>query len=210
MPLENIYQHYEELVKKADASFRRMETDYGECIGCRIHCSDCCHALFGLFLVEAAHIQKHFEKLPKAERRAALLRADEADRELKKVEVKLQRYGDEPQMRALTLARERVRCPLLDKNEECILYPQRPVTCRLYGIPTAIQGKVRVCPAASFKPGETYPVFDLDGVYKALYELSKEILVERGTEDLEKASLLVSMSKAVKTPAEEILAGNFG
>jgi Fe-S-cluster containining protein len=210
MVFENIFQHYEELVKKADASFHRMETDYGECMGCRIHCSDCCHALFGLFLIEAAYIQEHFQKLPGGERSAALLRADNADMDLKKVEVKLQRHGHDPQMRALTLARERVRCPLLDQNEECILYTQRPITCRVYGIPTAIQGKVRVCPAAAFKPEETYPVFDLDGVYKALYQLSKEILVERGAEDLEKASLLVSVSKALKTPAEEILAGKFG
>ena len=210
MVLENIFEEYRALVKKADASFQRMEKDYGACMGCRIHCSDCCHALFGLFLVEAAHMQEHFQKLPEGVRNAALLRADAADRDLKKVEVKLQRYGQDPQMRALTLARERVRCPLLDQNEECILYPHRPITCRVYGIPTSIQGKVRVCPAAAFKAEETYPVFDLDGVYKALYQLSKEILVQRGAEDLEKASLLVSMSKALKTPAEEILAGNFG
>jgi Fe-S-cluster containining protein len=210
MALDNIFNHYEDLVRKADASFHRMETEYGECMGCRIHCSDCCHALFGLFLVEAAHMQEHFQKLPEGERNAAFLRAGEADRELKKLEVKLQRYGHDPQMRALTLARERVRCPLLDQNDECILYPHRPITCRVYGIPTSIQGKVRVCPAAGFKAEETYPVFDLDGVYKALYQLSKEILVERGAEDLEKASLLVSVSKALKTPAEEILTGNFG
>jgi Fe-S-cluster containining protein len=210
MALENIFEQYSELVKKADASFQEMETDYKACMGCRIHCSDCCHALFGLFLVEAAHIQEHFQRLPEGERQAALLRADEADRDLKKVEVKLQRYDHDPQMRALTLAKERVRCPLLDQNDECVLYPHRPITCRVYGIPTAIQGKVRVCPSAAFKPEETYPAFDLDGVHKALYQLSKEILVERGAGGLEKASLLVSMSKAIKTPAEELLAGNFG
>jgi Fe-S-cluster containining protein len=207
---DDIFEEYNALVKKADASFQRMETDYNASMGCRIHCSDCCHALFGLFLIEAAHIQEHFQKLPEGERHAALLRADEADRGLKKVEVKLQRYDQDPQMTALTLAKERVRCPLLDQNEECLLYPYRPITCRVYGIPTAIQGKVRVCPSAAFKPEETYPVFDLDGVHKALYQLSKKILAERGAEDLEKASLLVSVSKALKAPAEEILAGNFG
>lgn len=210
MVLENIFQQYEVLAKRADASFHRMETDYGDCIGCRIHCSDCCHALFGLFLVEAAYIQDHFQKLPGEERRAALLRANKADRDLKKVEVKLQRHGHDPQMTALTLARERVRCPLLDRNEECILYPQRPITCRVYGIPTAIRGKARVCPMAAFKPEETYPIFDLDAVYKALYQLSREILMAQGAKDIEKASLLISMSKALKTPAAEILAGNFG
>jgi Fe-S-cluster containining protein len=207
---ENIFQRYEALVKKADASFHRMETEYGECVSCRIHCSDCCHALFGLFLVEAAYIQEHFQKLPGRERRAALVRADGTDRDLKKLEVKLQRHGDDAEMRALTLARERVRCPLLNQNDECILYPHRPITCRVYGIPTAIRGKNRVCPKAAFKPGETYPVFDLDAVQEGLYQLSREILTAQGAQDTEKASFLVSVSKALKTPAEEILAGQFG
>jgi hypothetical protein len=63
---------------------------------------------------------------------------------------------------------------------------------------------------AAFKAGETYPVFDLDAVYKALYQLSREILTERCAGDMGKASLLVSVSKALKTPAEEILVGHFG
>ncbi|MBN2034444.1 MAG: hypothetical protein JW836_14315 [Deltaproteobacteria bacterium] len=210
MTLENLFQRYEALAQKADASFHRMETDYGECIACGIQCSDCCHALFGLFLVEAAYMQEHFRKLPAGERQAALLRADKADRDLKKVEVKLELHSRDPQMRASILARERVMCPLLDERQGCVLYPWRPITCRVYGIPTMVHGKARVCPLAAFKPEETYPVFDLDGVYKALYQLSREILVERGAKETEKASLLISVSKALKTPAEGILSGNFG
>ena len=32
----------------------------------------------------------------------------------------------------------------------------------------------------------------------------------QGAKDIEKASLLISVPKALKTPAAEILAGNFG
>lgn len=138
------------------------------------------------------------------------MRADKADRELKKVEVKLQRYQDDPQITALTLARERVRCPLLDEKEECILYPHRPITCRVYGIPTAVHKEAHVCGKAAFEPGKTYPIFDLDAAYRELYRLSREILLQRHVQQIEKASLLLSVPKVIKTPLEDILQGHFG
>jgi hypothetical protein len=103
------------------------------------------------------------------------------------------------------LSKERVRCPLLNQKEECIIYPHRPITCRVYGIPTAIQGQARVCGKAAFEKGESYPTFDLDACYKELYRLSKELLVQMGQSDMEKASLLISVSKVLKTPLEEII-----
>jgi hypothetical protein len=112
-------------------------------------------------------------------------------------------------MHTYTLARERIRCPLLDDQDECILYHRRPITCRVYGIPTKIQGKVRVCGKAGFKEGETYPVFDLDGAYQDLFVLSKELLDEAGIDNADKASLLISMSKAIRTPLDDLIKEDF-
>ena len=106
------------------------------------------------------------------------------------------------------LAKERILCPLLDENDECILYHRRPITCRAYGIPTKIQGSSRVCGKSGFKSGEKYPVFDLDNVYKELHLLSQELLTQKKHDDLEKASLLVSVSMAISTPIEDIITGN--
>ena len=103
------------------------------------------------------------------------------------------------------LARERLRCPLLDDNEDCVLYRHRPITCRVYGIPTAVHRKVRACGKNRFEKGQTYPVFDLDGTYRDLYVLSTELLKAEGQEDLEKASLLLSVSAALQTPRERLL-----
>jgi hypothetical protein len=80
----------------------------------------------------------------------------------------------------------------------------RPITCRVYGIPTKVQGKARVCWKADFKKDERYPVFDLDGAYRELYFLSTELLKGAG-EDTEKASLLISVSKAITTPLKYLL-----
>ncbi|MCD6295566.1 MAG: hypothetical protein J7M30_00235, partial [Deltaproteobacteria bacterium] len=73
------------------------------------------------------------------------------------------------------------------------------------GIPTSIQGKARVCGKAGFKKGESYPAFDLDGVYKKLYSLSKELLEGAGRRDFEKASFLISVSKAIRTSPKDLI-----
>ena len=209
MDLTDLFEGYELLVEKSDSAFNRMEKDYRNCIECEIHCSDCCHAIFGLFLIEAAFIQHHFLRLDRKRRREAILRASRSDKELRKIEEKLKIYEDDPHMKSFALSKERMRCPLLDQNEECILYPHRPITCRVYGIPTAIHGKAHVCGKAAFKSGESYPTFDLDTAYKELYQLSGALLQKAGQGDMERASLMISVSKAIKTPIQDIMMGKF-
>jgi Fe-S-cluster containining protein len=166
--------------------------------------------VFGLFIIEAAFIKKHFDQLDTEEKRTANLRGHEADRDFEQIERRLQAHENDAQMQAYTLARERIRCPLLDDNQDCILYLHRPITCRVYGIPTKIQGKAHVCGKTGFKSGEYYPAFDLDEIYRDLYNLSKELLGSGGKDDLERASLLISVSKAIKTPMEGLINKSFG
>lgn len=204
-----LIQDYEFLADKADAAFLKMQTAHGACIKCEPFCSDCCHAVFGLFLIEAAYLKQHFDQLDGEQVRAALLRCNDAERALRRMEISLQKNSDDPQNQALIMARTRIRCPLLSERQECILYPQRPITCRVYGIPTKIQGKARVCGKAGFKPGESYPAFDLDGIYQELYNLSKELLdgVEIGNSD--KASFLVSVPKVLTASFDELIRESF-
>ena len=152
-------------------------------------------------------MKNHFDRLGRKERRAALSRGAKAERELLKIEETLKTGKNGPEAGITQLAKARVRCPLLDDREECILYNFRPITCRVYGIPTSIRGKARVCGKSGFKGGDTYSTFDLDGAYRDLYLLSKELLERTGTPDLEKASLLISVSKAIETPIEELISG---
>jgi Fe-S-cluster containining protein len=205
MNLSQLFRSYELLVDKADRSFREMQQDYGECVSCERHCSDCCNAVFGLFIIEAAYLKRNFDQLGKEEIKAALRRCNEADRALKQLEKMLLSYRNDPNMQAYAMARERLRCPLLDDNLDCILHSFRPITCRVYGIPTRIQGKARVCGKSGFKKGVNYPAFDLDGVYRDLYNLSGELLKNSGITDIENASLLVSVSKTISTPFDILI-----
>ncbi|MGD2127623.1 MAG: YkgJ family cysteine cluster protein [Desulfobacteraceae bacterium] len=210
MKITPLLRSYELLVDKADAAFRGMEKAHSACIKCERHCVDCCYAVFGLFLIEAAYLKQAFDQLGHEERKAALLRCNETEKGLKRLEKTLQAHEGDPQMQAYIMARERIRCPLLDDNQDCTLYPHRPITCRVYGIPTMIQGKARVCGKAQFKKGETYPVFDLDGVYRDLYTLSKELLNTAGKDDPEKASLLISVPKAISASLDDLIHETFG
>ncbi|MBN2061963.1 MAG: hypothetical protein JW882_16260 [Deltaproteobacteria bacterium] len=210
MNISQMFQSYEFLADQADAAFHRMEKEYGTCIRCERYCSDCCHAVFGLFLIEAAYLKQHFDRLDHQTIKKALLRCNDTDRALKRLEIKLRSNEEDAQMQAYVLARERVRCPLLNDERECILYPYRPITCRVYGIPTKIHGTARVCGKAKFKKSESYPAFDLDEVYRNLFTLSREFLESEKAGDPEKASLLISVSKVISTPSEDIITEIFG
>jgi Fe-S-cluster containining protein len=203
--LAHLFRSYEYLVDKADAAFQRMEKEHPACIKCERHCSDCCHAVFGLFLIEGAYLKQKFDQLGQEQIKGALLRCNDTERDLKRLEKMLRTYEDDPNMQAYAMARGRVRCPLLDENEDCILYANRPITCRTYGVPTKIQGKARVCGKTEFRTGENYPVFDLDGIYSDLYVLSKEFLNGREKSDPEKASFLISVAKVISTPQDDLL-----
>jgi Fe-S-cluster containining protein len=139
------------------------------------------------------------------EKRAALLRGENSEKEHRELEKKLKLYGNDPQMASYSIGRERIRCPLLNDHQECILYVYRPITCRVYGIPLVIQGKAHVCWNAGFKKGEPYPTFNLDEVQRELYLLSGELLDRAGRKDSQKASLLISVAKAIKTPIKDLL-----
>lgn len=205
MKIAPLFHSYELLVDKAEAAFHETTVSYGQCVTCHRHCSDCCHAIFGLFLIEAVYLQGHFARLSDPLQREVLHRCRQADEELEELKRRFEAEGPDSQHAMNALARERMRCPLLDENQDCALYRYRPITCRVYGIPTAVHGKVRACGKNLFEKGKSYPVFDLDGTYRDLHVLSTELLKAEGQEDLERASLLISVSTALQTPRERLL-----
>lgn len=211
MKLGPFFHNYELLVDKAESAFTNVVDKHGDCVKCELHCSDCCNAVFGVFLVEALYIQEHFDQIKEDQKKEVIERAKKADQAIEDLQEKLKTFEDDPRMQAYTLSRERIRCPLLDENDECVLYQRRPITCRVYGIPTKIHGKTRACGKAGFINGETYPITDLDAVYRDLYILSKDILEEAKVEskDEDKASLLISMSKVVQTNVDDLINKDF-
>ncbi len=204
MDYSYLFEPYSELVTRADKAFETIAGQYPESIKCRPGCSDCCHAVFGLFPVEAVFLKHDFDQLNEDQRQAALIRAQAADKEIAQLEKTLANFEGDTHMQNYSVAKARVRCPLLTDKNECIMYEYRPITCRTYGIPTMIQGQMKVCGKAGFQKGKSYPAFNISVLHRELYELSKELIKRAEMEDMEIAGLLISVSKIIQTPVEEL------
>mgnify|MGYP001055410128 CR=1 FL=1 len=172
------FEKYEKLVAAADAAFERVRQAHAECVKCAQGCADCCHAVFDLTLIEALYINHRFKQqfkgIPKTELEE---KANQTDRLMAKIKRRAQEdlLAGRPEAEILTdLARERVRCPLLNTRNLCDLYDYRPLTCRFYGVPTAIGGGGHTCGLSGFKEGETYPTVNLDTIHARLQEIRPE------------------------------------
>ena len=197
------FKKYEELVAKSDDAFEKVRSAYAECVKCEEKCADCCYALFDLTLIEALYINYKFNQKKKGSEKAALLeKANQADRIVHKIKQKahrdLQAGKSEDEILA-ELAKERVRCPLLNEAELCDLYDHRPLTCRFYGIPTAIAGKGHTCGKSAFEKGQPYPTVNLDAVNTQLQQISMELIRDLKSRYVKLADLLVPLSMALLT-----------
>ncbi|MDY6990143.1 MAG: YkgJ family cysteine cluster protein, partial [Thermodesulfobacteriota bacterium] len=101
------------------------------------------------------------------------------------------------------LSQERVQCPLLNDEKVCDLYVRRPITCRVYGIPTSIGGMAHICGKSGFKKGTAYPTVNLDTMNDRLFELSQELLKEIGSTRSRLHMGLVPVSAALMTDYDE-------
>ena len=111
------------------------------------------------------------------------------------------------QAEAMKAAKARIRCPLLDSNDQCVLYDYRPITCRLYGIPTAIGGKGHVCGQSNFAAGASYPTVHLDKIQERLDRLSVEIRDRVQSRFKELHEVFVPVSMALLTNYDDAYLG---
>ena len=197
------FKKYEELVEKSDDAFEKVRSAYAECVKCEEKCADCCYALFDLTLIEALYINHKFnEKKKGAEKRELLEKANKADRLVHKIKQKAHRdfqAGKSEDEILAGLAEQRVRCPLLNEAELCDLYDHRPLTCRFYGIPTAIAGQGHTCGKSAFEKGKPYPTVNLDGVNSQLQKISMELIRDLKSRYVKLSDMLVPLSMALIT-----------
>jgi Fe-S-cluster containining protein len=205
------FEKYEKLVAASDAAFERVKQAHAECVRCKEGCADCCHAVFDLTLIEALYINHRFKQQFKGILKTELEeKANRTDRLMAKIKRRAQDdlLAGRPEAEILTdLARERVRCPLLSTRNLCDLYDYRPLTCRFYGVPTAIGGGGHTCGLSGFKEGETYPTVNLDTIHARLQELSAELIRDLKSRYIKLADILVPLSTALITEYDEIYFG---
>jgi Fe-S-cluster containining protein len=201
------FERYEELVSEVDAVFNKFETDFPEQVRCEKGCSDCCYALFDLSLVEALYVNHHFrERFAGLERNDIMERAADIDRQLFRLKRELwkaSQAGKSTEEIFETVARTRMRCPMLGEGDLCVMYDKRPITCRLYGVPTAIEGKGHTCAKSGFKGGEKYPTVHVDMIHERLMDISRDIAEHLGSKYKAIHEMLVPLSMALVTDYNE-------
>ncbi len=201
--LKPFFKKYEELSSLADKVFARVKKEFADCVKCKTECSDCCYALFDLTLIEALYVHFSFYEKYKGKKREELIdRANRADRKIYKLKKKAYKEFESGKNEAeilMGMAREKVRCPLLNSNNMCDLYSSRPITCRLYGIPTSIGGLGHTCGMSGFVEGVSYPSVNLDKIQSKLYALSNELAQSIKTKYAKLGEVLVPLSMAMLT-----------
>ncbi|MBW2330509.1 MAG: YkgJ family cysteine cluster protein, partial [Deltaproteobacteria bacterium] len=86
------FEKYETLVSEVDKIFAAVQEAHKNCVRCKIHCCDCCYAVFDVTLIESVYMNYHFNKsLTRKERRQILRRAEKADRKFYQIKQKLQK-----------------------------------------------------------------------------------------------------------------------
>ncbi|MBA4357278.1 MAG: hypothetical protein C0405_06090 [Desulfovibrio sp.] len=207
LEFSEFFKRYEAIIAEADQVFNTVRARYADNVRCEKGCSDCCHALFDLTLVEALFLNTAFTARFKGkERNSVLERADEADRlvhRLKRDAYKAVQDGKNAQEILLEMSKIKVRCPLLDDQGLCLMYDLRPVTCRIYGVPTAIGGEAHTCGKSAFEKGTAYPTVYLDRIQDRLYALSHELAASLDTRYKGLGEILVPASLALLTEYSE-------
>jgi len=201
------FEKYKALSDKADELFTKVQKEFPECVTCEIKCADCCHALFDLTLIEAIYINHRFNEMFEGEKKEAIIeKSNRADRKIymiKRKAYKDKEAGKNEVEILMEIAAERVRCPFLNEDDMCDLYEYRPITCRLYGIPTSTGGIGHTCGKSAFVEGKPYPTANLDIVQKKLYDISAEFVATIRTRYIKMAEMLVPLSMAILTDYNE-------
>ena len=164
------------LLQELEAVFSGMRKKFPAEVTCGPGCVDCCYACFNVGFVEAMFINHHWRRITDEEvRKGVLLRAGQARATVEEKRKELDGALDLKD-RSKEIATWRVRCPLLNDEKRCVLYEYRPVTCRVYGLPTEIYGKGHVCGFSGFDSGMTYPTVKLDAIAAHLDVFSQQLV----------------------------------
>ncbi len=205
-------EEYHNLVELAESTFAKVAESHADEVRCHEGCISCCHAPFDLSLIEAISLQNAFKKkIPYGGFRSAIATAaTQAERTLIKEKKRFHQLTKEGYTHSAVLqeaAKLQIRCPLLGPDDACVLYDDRPITCRLYGIPLAINKEVHVCGESGFKRQYSYPTVFVSRFQDSLSEISKQLQEDLNSVYNELYKVYIPLSSAILHPIDKTWLG---
>jgi Fe-S-cluster containining protein len=170
---------YRRLLERLDAWFAAGSRAHPGVVPCRSGCSACCHGPFDISVADAALLARGLAKLAAADRADVLDRARALLGQARALEpgwappFDIAALGGEEaaerRFDAISDALAAEPCPLLNPAGRCRVYEDRPLVCRLIGLPMATPaGRVieNACPIRHEFPAYAALApapFDLEG-----------------------------------------------
>ena len=138
--MNDILNKYESLLGEVDGGFEACLSRHPDFIACRQGCSACCRGLFDITLLDALCLKRGFDRLPTSVQHSVQLRAVAPLVELSEHWPEFVRpwtlnHIPEQFWDEMMPEEDERPCPLLSAEGACLVYDQRPMTCRLNGIP---------------------------------------------------------------------------
>lgn len=136
------------LARQADRWFERARASMSGAIPCEKGCHRCCIGPFAITQLDVDRLQEALRHLPAEERRVIHERAARQVAAMEWAFPTLRRspsldLWDDRDIDALVAQFAALPCPALHPDGSCIVYADRPLTCRLMGIPVDEDGMVR-------------------------------------------------------------------
>jgi Fe-S-cluster containining protein len=160
------------LYKQMDKTWNEIANFYDfQCNGCDDNC--CCSLFFHHTHIEKAYLLYGFNQLESYKRTDARIRAEEYIKET---------FAAGKNVKSL-----KIMCPL-NEEEKCVLYPYRPMICRLHGLPHEVRLHVakpifgKGCKAGYFD-NKAYTAFDRTPFYKQMAQLEASWRSKTGQTD---------------------------
>lgn len=140
MTLHSSLQKHNSLVDYLDKWFRLIQGKHADQMKCACGCAQCCHGLFDISLPDALWAARAFGKLPQEIRSGVAKASSEIQEKIAQEGTELQapfflNKISQDRIDQLVESVHGVGCPLLDDNDGCLIYEDRPVACRLEGVP---------------------------------------------------------------------------
>ena len=138
--MNDILDRYESLLGEVDGWFDACLSRHPDMIACRQGCSACCRGLFDITLLDALCLKRGFDRLPASVQQSVQLKAVAPLVELTEKWPEFARpwilnHIPEQFWDEMMPEEDERPCPLLSADGACLVYDQRPMTCRLNGIP---------------------------------------------------------------------------